>query len=461
MLTTFDTNDILKQFKWERQDIERLRNYERYRNLYRSNFAKPFANVLRKIRQRYPLGATTAQSLVEINLFKALTDFFKILITNNDFRINLDEQYQDTWRNIAKYNNFIAVLKEVCIDNSRFGDALFKVAFVDGIVRIFSICPDCWFPVFNNGNLNDLAGHILIYDIVQDGKEYKHIEKIHRGWIENEVWEVANNKLSRQVEDVGLFGLKSVDDFSDKWDGFVLFHVKNTTESDCYYGESDYKACESIIEEIMLTVSQNSKIINRHANPKLSGSIQNTELNPQTGQRTVPNSDFIVTGPDGIKPEYITADLQAEAIKSHIDTLMQFFYILTKTPPQAYGVDLSGNMSGESLQKIFMSAISKVEDIRAVSLNNAIECVIECALAFSGYKNVKVSLDWGEAVKLDYTELVKTCNDRVLGGTQSKISAIMQMDKVNKEQAEEELKQIIEEQSAESAAPLEDVMIND
>lgn len=396
MLTTFEINENFRNLRWSADDIERFRNYARYRDLYRSNFSKPFANVLRKIRQRYPMSNTTAQSLIEVNLFKALTDFYKFLITNNDFKINVSAGAAKDWAKINADNNFLTVIKEVCIDNSRFGDALFKVAYVNNEVKIFSVCPDCWFPVFNNGNLNDLAGHILFYDIVKDGKYYKHIEKIHKGFVENEIWEVSNNRLLCPVPDVETFGVKPVDDFSDMWDDFVLFPVKNTAESDTYYGESDYKACESIIEEIMLTVSQNSKIINRHANPKLAGSIENTEMDPATGERHFPNSDFITIGRDGAKPEYITADLQADAIKSHIDILMQFFYMLSKTPPQAYGLDIDSNMSGESLKQIFVSALAKVDDIRTVSLNNAILKTVRCALAFSGHKNVDVEIVWGE-----------------------------------------------------------------
>lgn len=396
MLTTFEINENFKNLKWSADEIERLRNYARYRDLYRSNFAKPFAHVLRKIRQRYPLVNTTAQSLIEVNLFKALTDFYKFLVTNNNFEIKVDEKALEVWKKINTENNFISVLKEVAIDNSRFGDALLKVACVNNDVKIFSVCPDCWFPVFNNGNLNDLAGHILFYDILKEGKIYKHIEKIHKGFVENEIWEISNGRLLRPVNDIELFGVKPVDNFSSKWNDFVLFHVKNTTESDTYYGESDYKSCESIIEEIMLTVSQNSKIINRHANPKLAGSIENTEMNPMTGERHFPNSDFITIGRDGAKPEYITADLQADAIKSHIDTLLQLFYMLSKTPPQAYGLNIDSNMSGESLKQIFTSAMAKVVDIRTVSLNNAIIKAVKCALAFSGYKDVNVEVIWGE-----------------------------------------------------------------
>lgn len=458
MLTSFDTNENIKQLKFDSADVARLQSYETYRNLYRSDFSKPFANVIYKIRKRYPLDNTTAQTLIEVNLFKALTDFYKFLTTNSEFKI--ETQQKDVWENLAKENNFISVLKEVCVDNSRFGNGLFKVSVVNDRIKIFSVCPDCWFSVFKNGNLNKLEGHILIYDIKKDGQRYKHIEKIHRGYIENEVWQVANDSLSFQV-DAKEFGLKDTDDFSDKWDDFVLFPVKNSCESDTYYGESDYKSCMSIVEELMLTISQNSKIINRHANPKMAGSIENTQLNPVTGERYVPNTDFYTVGKDGVKPEYITADLQSQAIKEHIDTLMQFFYIMTKTPPQAFGIDISGNMSGESLQKIFMSAVSKVEDVRTVSLNNAIIKVIECALAFSGYKDADVSIDWGNAIKLDYTEIVKACNDRVLAGTQSKLSAIKEMDNLTDEQAQEELTLIQVEQRQEAAAPIEDVLVND
>ncbi len=408
MLTTFTTNDNFRKLKWDSEDSLRLQGYSRYRQLYRSEFSRPFRGVLNKLLKRYPLQNTTAQTLIEVNLFKSLTDFFKFLTTNNEFKITTDEQNQEIWDKIAADNNFISVLKEVCVDNSRFGDALFKVALINDEVKIFSVCPDCWFPVFENGNLNELSGHILFFDIVYNGRTYKHIEKIHKGYIENEVWEVSNGILSRQIADVTQFGLLPVDDFSDKWDDFVLFHVKNTTESDTFYGESDYKSCESLVEEIMLTISQNSKIINRHANPKLAGSIENTELNPLTGERHFPNSDFITMGKDGQKPEYITADLQSDAIKTHIDTLMQFFYIVTKTPPQAYGIDISANMSGESLEQILSVAIAKVQDIRTVSLTNAVKKVVECALAFAGAKNNKIEIDWNPQPEKEIPELDTT-----------------------------------------------------
>ena len=404
MLTTFTTNDNFRKLKWDSEDSQRLQNYSRYRQLYRSEFARPFRGVLNKLLKRYPLQNTTAQTLIEVNLFKSLTDFFKYLTTNNEFKIITDKQNQEIWDKISADNNFISVLKEVCVDNSRFGDALFKVALINDKVKIFSVCPDCWFPVFENGNLNELLGHILLFDIVHNGKPYKHIEKIRKGCIENEVWEVSNGILSRQIADITPFGLLPIDDFSDKWDDFVLFHVKNTTESDTFYGESDYKSCESIVEEIMLTISQNSKIINRHANPKLAGSIENTELNPLTGERHFPNSDFITMGKDGQKPEYITADLQSDAIKTHIDTLMQFFYMLTKTPPQAYGIDVNANMSGESLEKILAVSIAKVQDIRTVSLTNAVKKVVECALSFAGAKNSSITIDWNPTEEKSITE---------------------------------------------------------
>ena len=394
MLTSFYTTDNIRKLKWDLEDTNRLRAYGRYRDLYRGEFSQAFRGVISKLLQKYPLQNTTSQTLIEVNLFKSLTDFFKILSTDNDLTIVTDKENQSVWNKISAENNFISVVKEICVDNSRFGDALVKVALKDNSVKIFSVSPDCWFPVFNNGNLNDIAGHILMFDIVKDGRTFKHIEKIHKGYIENEVWEINNEILTNRIKDVSIFGLNDVDDFSNKWDDFILFHTKNSTESDTYFGESDYKSCESIVEEIMLTISQNSKIINRHANPKLAGSIENTELNPITGERHFPNSDFIAMGKDGQKPEYITVDLQAEAINLHVDMLLKFFYILTKTPPQAYGIDIKENMSGESLKTILSSSISKVKDIRAVSLNNSIKKVVQCALALAGKKNKNVEIIW-------------------------------------------------------------------
>lgn len=447
MFTSFD----IKNIGSDSDTIQRFSDYIYYRNLYDGDFSKAFSTTVMKIRRRYPLDNTTAQSLININLFWALTDFFKGFITNQGININVDENLQEDWGKIADNNNFISVIKEVYIDNSRFGNGIFKVGILEDEVKIFSICPDCWIPVFSRGDLNELDGHILIYPlyISQNGKdiEYKRVEKHHRGFVENEVWTYQSGRFGRKLEGVELemLGINEIDDFSDIWDDFLVFPTKNSTESDVYFGQSDYKNCKSIVEEIMLTISQNSKIINRHANPKLAGSEQNLEHDPVTNERRFPDSDFLKVGSDGVKPEYIIADLQADAIEKHINMLLQFFYILTKTPPQAYGINLSGTMSGESLRKIFIAALAKVDDIKQVSFNSTIKKVVECAMAFNGTPVNNVQVAWGEPLPSDYSEQVEVENSRVSAGTQSKLTTIMTLDKVSKADAMIELERIEQE----------------
>lgn len=444
MFTSFDIKNISR----DSDTIQRFSDYIYYRNLYDGDFNKAFSTTVMKIRRRYPLDNTTAQSLININLFWALTDFFKGFITNQGINVNVDEELQEIWEKIADENNFISVIKEVYIDNSRFGNGIFKVGLLEDEVKIFSICPDCWIPVFSRGNLNEIEGHILIYPLYLNvnGKEveYKKVEKHHRGFVENEVWSYESGSFGRKLEsaELELLGINEIDDFSAIWDDFLVFPTKNSTESDVYFGQSDYKNCKSIVEEIMLTISQNSKIINRHANPKLAGSEQNLEHDPVTNERRFPDSDFLKVGSDGVKPEYITANLQADAIDRHISTLLQFFYILTKTPPQAYGIDLSGTMSGESLRKIFIAALAKVDDIKQVSFNSTIKRVVECAMAFNSTPVSNVQVAWGEPLPSDYNEQVEVENSRVAAGTQSRLTTIMTLDKVSKEDAMIELARI-------------------
>lgn len=452
MFTSFDIKNISR----DSDTIQRFSDYIYYRNLYDGDFNKAFSTTVMKIRRRYPLDNTTAQSLININLFWALTDFFKGFITNQGINVNVDEELQEIWEKIADENNFISVIKEVYIDNSRFGNGIFKVGLLEDEVKIFSICPDCWIPVFSRGNLNEIEGHILIYPLYLNvnGKEveYKKVEKHHRGFVENEVWSYESGSFGRKLEsaELELLGINEIDDFSAIWDDFLVFPTKNSTESDVYFGQSDYKNCKSIVEEIMLTISQNSKIINRHANPKLAGSEQNLEHDPVTNERRFPDSDFLKVGSDGVKPEYITANLQADAIDRHISTLLQFFYILTKTPPQAYGIDLSGTMSGESLRKIFIAALAKVDDIKQVSFNSTIKRVVECAMAFNSTPVSNVQVAWGEPLPSDYNEQVEVENSRVAAGTQSRLTTIMTLDKVSKEDAMIELERIESEKAQNS-----------
>ena len=67
MFTTFD----IKNTKYDSDTIQRFSDYDEYRNLYDGDFNKAFSSTVLKIRKRYPLDNTTAQSLININLFWA------------------------------------------------------------------------------------------------------------------------------------------------------------------------------------------------------------------------------------------------------------------------------------------------------------------------------------------------------------------------------------------------------
>ena len=72
MFTNFD----IKNTKFDTDTIERFSQYDYYRNLYDGDFNKAFSSTVLKIRKRYPLDNTTAQSLININLFWAQTRIF-------------------------------------------------------------------------------------------------------------------------------------------------------------------------------------------------------------------------------------------------------------------------------------------------------------------------------------------------------------------------------------------------
>ena len=127
--------------------------------------------------------------------------------------------------------------------------------------------------------------------------------------------------------------------------------------------------------------------------------------------------------------------------------LLNNFYILTKTPPQAYGLDISGTMSGESLRKIFIAALAKVDDIKQVSFTSTIQNVVKCAMAFNSTPTENVNIAWGEPIPSDYSEMVNIENSRVAAGTQSKLTTIMTLDNVSEADAKTELERISMENS--------------
>ncbi|MCR5261577.1 MAG: phage portal protein [Candidatus Gastranaerophilales bacterium] len=453
MITNFDIIQNNKNLSLDNETVERLLNYDLFQDLYDGNFKTAFAKTYSKICAKYPLDTTVSQTFVELNLFQAMTDFYKNLLTNQGLYINVNGSLQKIWNEIEKENNFLCVLKEVFVDVSRFGNGLFKTVFGKDGVEITSVSPSCWFPVFNKGNLNDLSGHIIINTLTDfvngKTKTFKLIEKHRKGFTEYELWTYQNNSYNEKLDVEKELEIPQIDDFSDIWNDFLIFPVKNSSESNRYFGQSDYVRFKSVVEELILTVSQNSKILNRHANPKMTGSNENLEFNPVTGKSEFPNRDFIPVGRDGIKAEYITADLQENAVHQHINSLMNFFYVLSKTPPQAYGLDITNNMSGESLRKIFMNSLTKIDDIKQVSFNSAIEKLVKCALALNHTPTDEVKIDWGNPVPEDKSELIENTVKRISSGTLSRLSAIAELDNLSDFDANEEFEKIQKEKDLE------------
>lgn len=463
MITRFDIIKKNGKLDLDYASVQRLLDIDLCRDLYEGNFKTAFSKTYAKICAKYPMDTTTAQTFVELNLFRAMTDFYKNLLTNQGLYINVDERFQDIWNKIAGKNNFMAVLKEVYTDVSRFGNGVFKACFGDYGAEIVSVSPSCWFPVFKKGNVNNLAGHIIIntFSDYANGKEivFKMIEKHRRGSVENELWTYKNGSYQEKLDIERELEVPVLDDFSDLWDDFLVFPVKNTSESDSYFGVSDYACCKSLVEELMLTISQNSKILNRHANPKMTGSTENLEFNTMTGRMEFPNRDFIPVGRDGIKAEYVTADLQENAVKQHIETLMKFFHILTKTPPQAYGMNITTDMSGESLRKIFMNSLTKLDDIKQVSFDSAVKNLVKCLMALNHTPVDEVKIDWGNPIPEDKSELIDNSVKRIGAGIMSRQTAICDLDNVSKSDADIELAKISAEKSAETNSQQEEIPV--
>ena len=99
-------------------------------------------------------------------------------------------------------------------------------------------------------------------------------------------------------------------------------------------------------------------------------------------------------------------------------------------------------MSGESLRKIFIAALSKVDDIKQVSFTSTIQNVVSCAMALNSTPVKSVNIAWGEPIPADYSELVNTENSRVAAGTQSKLTTIMTLDNVSEEDAMAEMERM-------------------
>lgn len=252
-------------------------------------------------------------------------------------------------KDVRDVTDFDAKLFATTIDISRYGDALWRIYLNDQKRKVFTCWdPKEWYPVVSQDGTNTITAHVLCWrvNLTESAEgvppEWQLHAQIH--------WAVGDKvgQYEYRVYDLGSEGhtigkLIKSETVSTGLDTCAVFHLKAYSVTNTVYGYDDYMPVDSILAEIMTRVGQISVILDKHADPNITGPVTMLSIDPNTGEAHLKHGKFFAVSPGEQEPKYMTWDGQLTAAFEQLEFLVNQLYILSEM-----GAALLGGQDGSS-----------------------------------------------------------------------------------------------------------------
>lgn len=304
--------------------------------------------------------------------------------------------------------DFNAKMYTTVIDTSRYGDSVWRVFRKNGKNTFTVWEPDQWFPIVSQDGTNTIEKHVLC-------------------WQENRGTELEPDwYLVAQIHEVGSYDQRTFK--MDRMGGHIhqkieskrvptglpinaVIHVKAFSTTDTVYGFDDYSQVDSILCELMERVAQVSVILDKHADPVLTGPVTMLTVDEKTGRRYLERGKFFATAQGDNAPEYLTWDGQLEASFKQIEFLIDQLYILSEMGSALAGARDSTfqAVSGMAMRFKMITPLAKARRISNALTRNV--QILLSAISSHGYaQEVKardISVSWADGIPNDPRETIE------------------------------------------------------
>lgn len=274
-------------------------------------------------------------------------------------------------KDVRDYTDFDARLYSTVIDISRFGDAIWRIYLDDTGRKVFTCWdPKEWYPIVSQDGTNTIIAHVLCWklNLTESAEGLPPQWQLHAqihwntsdklGKYEYRVYEMdsTGHTIGKLIESKEVStGLKRG----------AVFSLKAYGTTTSVYGYDDYMPIDSILAEIMTRVGQISVILDKHADPNITGPITMLSQDPQTGEYHLKTGKFFATSPGENEPKYMTWDGQLSAAFNQLEFLINQLYILSEMGAALLGgQDGSGTaISGTAMRFKMVNPLAKARRI--------------------------------------------------------------------------------------------------
>ena len=333
------------------------------------------------------------------------------------------EEGNEIINEIRSFTDFDNILYSTVIDLSRFGDAIWRKYKSDdeGKYTFCSWTPMEWFPIVSQDGTYQEIKQVLAWPAIigpEENRNYElHVQVHEKGYytfyrFRLEASSIARRALIDGSATIGTLLERKVVRTGLKENAVV--HLKPYRVTGTIYGDDDYTPITSIVTELMVRVSQISNILDKHADPALTGPASMLKTDPDTGELYFEKGKFYAIQGEESPPQYITWNGQLDSAFKECELLINQLYILSEMGAALLGANDGGSqaVSGNALRLKMVNPLAKVRRIS----NNMTKPVKELfvSLSTSGFDKAlefkDISVSWKDGLPNDpreQTELIK------------------------------------------------------
>ena len=359
------------------------------------------------------------------------------------------EKEDEAIRSACDRSDLLSNLYTTVIDISRYGDAIHRI-YKNEETNEYSFTvwdPSEWFPVVTQDGTRRIKYHCLCWTVDESDDPnvpdwYLHVQIFsttkcdtyeHRKY----KMDMKSGVIGKQIES------KQV---STGLNVCAVQHVKAFSTSSSVFGYDDYTSVDSILSEIMARIGQISVILDKHADPNMTGPTSMLSLNPETGEYYLETGKFFAVSPGEEHPEYLTWEGQLDAAFKQLELLINQLYIISEMGAAVFGDSNAGSqaISGTAMRFKMVGPLAKARRIA-----NALTLPVKRLLGALCSPNVppqNISIEWFDGLPDDPRENIEMA--KLATGTEKLmplVDALMEYFGKSNKEATEWAKQIYKE----------------
>lgn len=355
-------------FPKSEEDENRIKKYKENKLLFEGSHDEVFKNIQSKLETPDEVAMTYLVANYCGLISKLSADM--LFGENPVIRIADNDPADDRLQELINKNKLLTNFYESGLGNSYRGDSCMRVRFgkktkysTESEILIEHQNPQYYFVEQALDNIRQIDRQIIGWEFYVEeeiGFKQKYLKmEIHEpGKIYNYLYKMSGNRVTAELDIGEMFeDLQEEEDLLV--DDFVIVHIPNWRTDDRLWGYSDYLDIRSLQDEANNRISQISRVLDKHADPKMRGPAEAMDDNNNvdvTGGKYFP---YRVGEPI---PEYLTWEAKLDASFKEIDLMLKMMFLVSETSPEAFGLSESGvQESGRALKYRLMRLLSKIK----------------------------------------------------------------------------------------------------